>query len=127
MGRSLYQPSGPDGEGQARGQARNARGEPPQSGTYRKDGLSIHDHQRISSAGSGALPYPAEEKKEDAAERNLNQAGDRPYPPWQETHSLGQKHLAQAQDLPADNERKAEKHDKRREHRAHLLISAKNL
>jgi hypothetical protein len=28
--RSLYRPSGPDGEGQARGQARNARGEPPQ-------------------------------------------------------------------------------------------------
>ncbi len=31
-------PGGPDGEGQAiRGQARQARGEPP-SGTYRKDG-----------------------------------------------------------------------------------------
>ena len=28
--RSLCRPSGPDGEGQARGQARNARGEPPQ-------------------------------------------------------------------------------------------------
>jgi hypothetical protein len=27
--RSLYQPSGPDGEGQAKGQARNARGIPP--------------------------------------------------------------------------------------------------
>jgi hypothetical protein len=33
--RSLCRPSGPDGEGQARGQARNARGEPPQRGTYR--------------------------------------------------------------------------------------------
>ena len=28
-------PSGPNGEGQARGQARNARSEPPQRGTYR--------------------------------------------------------------------------------------------
>jgi hypothetical protein len=33
--RSLCRPSGPDGEGQARGQARSARGEPPQRGTYR--------------------------------------------------------------------------------------------
>ena len=29
----LCQPSGPDGEGQARGQARNARGEPTEAGT----------------------------------------------------------------------------------------------
>ena len=29
--RSLYRPSGPDGEGQAKGQARNARGEPPRT------------------------------------------------------------------------------------------------
>jgi hypothetical protein len=33
--RSLCRPSGPDGGGQARGQARSARGEPPQRGTYR--------------------------------------------------------------------------------------------
>ncbi len=36
--RSLCRPGGPDGEGQARGQARNARGEPPRLGTYHKDG-----------------------------------------------------------------------------------------
>jgi hypothetical protein len=32
----LCQPSGPDGKGQAGGQARSARGEPPQSGTERR-------------------------------------------------------------------------------------------
>jgi hypothetical protein len=37
--RSLCRPSGPDGEGQAEGQARNARGEPPSS-TCRKDGTN---------------------------------------------------------------------------------------
>jgi hypothetical protein len=32
--RSLCQPSGPDGEGQARGQARSARGEPPRARSH---------------------------------------------------------------------------------------------
>ena len=35
--RSLCRPSGPDGEGQARGQARNARGEPPLYGGCREN------------------------------------------------------------------------------------------
>jgi hypothetical protein len=44
-------------------------------------------------------------------------------PSRQETHAAGQDHLAQAQELPADEEREAEKQDKRREHQAHFLIA----
>jgi hypothetical protein len=35
--RSLMPPSGPDGEGQAEGQARNARGGPPRRGAYQEE------------------------------------------------------------------------------------------
>jgi hypothetical protein len=38
----LGQPSGPDGEGQARGQARNAHGEPPIGRAWRKHYVELH-------------------------------------------------------------------------------------
>ena len=48
----LGQPSGPDGEGQARGQARDARGEPPQlDDTYRQDSTSLNQGSIINRRG----------------------------------------------------------------------------
>jgi hypothetical protein len=80
---------------------------------------------RVPSPSRRSRPHPADEKVEDAAERNEDQAGDRPYPPRQEAHPCGQDHLSQAQDLPAGQERQAHKQDKRGQHRAHLLVPAR--
>jgi hypothetical protein len=48
--RSLCRPSGPDGEGQARGQARSARGEPPNMAPIGETGQSRRSARAVMSA-----------------------------------------------------------------------------
>ena len=45
--RSLWRPSGSDGKGQAKGQARSERGEPLQPGTYQEDRFHLRLFRRV--------------------------------------------------------------------------------
>src|SRR5580704_10987170 len=68
------------------------------------------------SASRVPSPDPAEEQVNDAAEGDLDQAGDRPRPLGQETYLVGPDQVGQAEDFPADHEGKSREENKRGEH-----------